>query len=296
MMDILFVGFLLFRGAGPGSESGFPYHVLPLAGGPVVSHRLPDPGELVFLRADAQGRGVIGMRHFGQPRQTLVEAGLQGTQTHELGHVQGFALYYPALSPDRTRVVALIAPGRTDLPPSGFREAHLVVFPNRGAGHPAAAPGALSGFQVLATGLPVVPPDWSADGQQVFFVTRDPGEEHVAVVNLRDGSKQIVAPGVLPKASPDGRSLAFVQGRKVVVVSAGNFQPRHAVQTEWSIGWLAWSPNGGGLAVSETGPVYRSRLSILDAQKGSLHRLFEGGPMKDLCWVSQKPNWPAHPN
>jgi len=293
MIDFIFAGFLFFRGAGPGGADGFPYHTLPVAGGPVVSYRLAQNGELVFLRATARGRSATGVRGFGSRRQTLVEVDLQSAQARELGFVEGSALYYPALSPDRSMVVALIAPGRTDLPPSSFSGASLVVFPLRPVGAATEPAAAFSGFQVLADGLPVVPPDWSADGQKVFFVTRDPGEEHVIVVDIRNGARQVVAPGVLPKASPDGRSLAFVQGRKVIVVSQAGFQQQHAVNTEWSIAWLAWNPEGGALAVAETGPVYRSRLSILDTRDGARRTLIETGLVKDLCWLALKPSWPT---
>lgn len=293
MIDALLAGFMLFRGAGPGALDGFPYQVMPADGGPTVSHRAPQQVELSFLRAGPQGLSITGLRNFGGNRQVLVELKLADNKVHEIGFVEGAALYYPVLSPDKSMVAALMVPGRVDLPPSGFAGARLVVFPVLPAVAETGSPNAFTGFRVLATELTVVPPDWSADGRVLFYVARQKGQEQVAMVDLQSGATRLIAPGVLPRASPDGRSLAFVRERSVIIVSLPEFKQQRIHPTEWAIGWLAWNPEGTGLAIGESGPVYRSRLSVLDNRNGRLRVLTETGLMKDLCWLAHKPAWPA---
>ena len=175
MIDAILAGFILFRGAGPGAVDGYPYQVMPAAGGPTVSHRLPQEGELLFLRSGPNGESITGVSNFGGNRQAFVEVNLADAQSREIGFVEGSALYYPVLSPDRSRVAALIVPGRIDMPPSNFAEARLVVLPvipykrENGSSTP------FTGFRVLATALTVVPPEWSADGRRVFYVAREKG-------------------------------------------------------------------------------------------------------------------------
>lgn len=294
MIDAILAGFILFRGAGPGAIDGFPYQVLPTAGGPTLSHRLPQQGELLFLRSAPGGESITGVSNFGGNRQVLVEVNLADAQSREIGFVEGSALYFPVLSPDRSMVAALIVPGRTDMPPSSFAEARLVVFPVLPPKKETGATSPFTGFRVLATSLTVAPPDWSADGRRVFYGAREKGQEQVAVVDLQTGLTRMIAPGVFPRASPDGHSLAFVQERSIVVVSSQDFEPLHHHNTEWDIGWLAWRPDGKALAIAESGPVYRSRLSVMDTRTGQVRVLSSTGVLKDMCWVARKPNWPAH--
>ena len=289
MFELVLSGFLLFRGAGPGSAGQYPYHGLPAAGGTVVSQQVPGTSELLFLRPSRRGESVIGVRDFGKRRQTLVEISRDG-MVRELGAVEDNALLYPVLSPDRRWLAALVIPGRIDLPPTGDNSARLVVCllpPPVEIGKPAPL---LSGFREMASNLPVIPPDWAADGKSLYFVTRGPAGEVVMHIETGNSITREVGAGVFPRASPDGQHVAHIRDRNVVITRLDGTQV-HVEKTVWAVGWLAWSPNGEALAIAESGPGLRSRLSVLQLPERLRTSVLESGPVKDLLWLSGPPAW-----
>jgi hypothetical protein len=286
MHEAVVTTLLLYRGSGLGRHEGFTLQLLDGATRVVTSYRPPSGREIAFLRSARDGRALVGTRGFATRYQEVVEADLSNGVVRLYWQVDGMAALYPALAGDGAHLAALMIPGRVDLPPRHALAGSLMIR-LLGTAEGASAPPRTS--QVVASGLPSAPPDWSADSTRLYFSTRDRDTMYVNCYSLVYDRTTRVAEGVFPRSSPSGRYLAHIDRRKIVVRRADSWEVVTVHETEWGISWIDWSPAADTLAYAEEGPVYRTRVSTLDVVTETAVTIFETGPLQDLSWVSERP-------
>ena len=106
------------------------------------------------------------------------------------------------------------------------------------------------------------------DGSLVVYLARQ-GESTVLWRHgLRDGSATLVAGttgGSMPRVSPDGREIAFLQGNNIMVVPVGGGEPRKIVDSEGQLTGLDWIGSARLMAVDFEG----YRLRLIDTEGGA---------------------------
>jgi len=136
-------------------------------------------------------------------------------------------------------------------------------------------------------------PAWSADGKQVLYGASR-GDTTILYAVPRAGGPARVIAALKAKsivASPDGRRLAYTVGdwtRNRIVVSAVDGSAATAI-TDSSAGYfnLAWSPDGGRIAVTRTDSTRDLQVWVLDADGGHAHALTR------FPAAAGRPQWPA---
>jgi hypothetical protein len=289
VIELLTATMLFFRGAGPGAANGYPYQFFDTSTSETASFRATNQNEPIFLRSSHDGKSITGVVGFGTSRQTMVELALTSRELRSICYVEATALFFPVLSPDRAHVAALVTPGQLGMPPSSFEQARLIVFDIEESD--GGTPKQISASIGIDTGLPLVPIDWSRDGRRLFYVSRIGGEEQVVSYSTRDRSRKQIGPGVFPRASPDGKFLAYIHERSVIVYDLAEKKAAFVQKTSKSIEWLDWNPSGDMLVFSEVGPAYHSQISVLNTKNWSSGTVFETGLVKDLVWVAASPAW-----
>ena len=120
---------------------------------------------------------------------------------------------------------------------------------------------------------------WSSDSRRLFFFRL--GRE--AVVAAAGGQPKVLPSvvGTSPTLSPDGRSIAFVQDRSVVVRRNGH----ERTVARGLDGRLVWSPNGRLIAIRD-----RDRLAVVRAAGGVVN-VFSAVPSSCVDCVSPGVAW-----
>jgi len=124
-------------------------------------------------------------------------------------------------------------------------------------------------------------PTWSPDGSRLAFARHD------AIYILRLGTHSlslVTHSGTAPDWSPDGRVIAYrsANGVRLVAPKGEPMRASNGALIVGPIGWPAWSPDGGKLAINGSG------LYVVDADGRHLHRLPVGSKLGS---VGPRPAW-----
>lgn len=118
---------------------------------------------------------------------------------------------------------------------------------------------------------------WSPDGSALLFYMEDgTSTRRIYTVDGRAGHVQalIDSPRTIPDVvwSPDGERIAFSDGTSLFVASFANPHQAETLRTFESvlIRVLAWSPDGGEIAIFGSSGLGSYRIYLVDAQSGRL--------------------------
>ena len=175
----------------------------------------------------------------------------------------------PSISPDGTEIVV--------------HRARQMKYDGSGPGRSELWAMSLDGSRPrpLTHGGYAVDPDWSPDGRSIVFRERDAlGKGFLSIIDARGPVTQphrhlMTFPTLYgstaaysPTWSPDGRRIAYVQGGRVMTMSA-NGAHRQVVTRIDGAAAVAWRPDGRALTVSRVAPgtVHRTVWAV-DARTG----------------------------
>jgi serine/threonine protein kinase len=143
-----------------------------------------------------------------------------------------------------------------------------------------------------------LPISWLPDGEHLLVSKL--GESGTWKMSTMDGNKtKVQAQTVTPCPSPDGQQLAFFDNHALSVESPGeSLRKVVSVDSNWELGFLAWSPTGHRIAYDRLGGIQadtskRSYEAQLDTCDLSGHcstalsdpRLFTGSTPSNLAWL-----------
>ena len=145
---------------------------------------------------------------------------------------------------------------------------------------------------------------WSPDGGTLFYSTNATsfpqfGDGDIHAVDPATGRDRVVAAGIDPKSSADGRFLSFthldgkrgadLDGRRATLVVVHEGKP-HVVLSRRHFSYFfahAWSRRGHLLACATTNSYGQSRIFVYDPDRPKLLRAVTGwsyGPVPSIAW------------
>ena len=278
---------LLFQGSGAGADQGYSMQSIQVPGGQHASFK-PVPEDIYFARAIDERR-LIAVKGFGNKRQELVIIDTVSNNLEVLAWTEDAALMYPTLSRDHKQIATFILPGRRDAPPRSFAEARLGVLPMPSPGIDLKA-RRISAANIIADHLPVIPFDWDATSNGIFYTAVAP--PHISHIDLQTRQSRTQRSGLFPRLSADGNLLALIDGQKIVVVKSTD--PSSVIisrSVEGQPGWLTWKGSDKVLAYSEELPAWRVKINLLSITDNHEVTLLETARVKNLIWLGQEPNW-----
>ncbi len=143
---------------------------------------------------------------------------------------------------------------------------------------------ATSGALTAATS----PPFNMVKTQVIAFVSEDQGANHVGIATMHSDGSSVVSlrsTGEAPIWSPDGKKIAFVAGRDVLVMNAdgtGAVTIFHGDAGSGVVG-LAWKPDGSGFAFGGNYN-YASGLFVMSADGSNVSRILGGYGFGHPSW------------
>jgi Tol biopolymer transport system component len=151
-----------------------------------------------------------------------------------------------------------------------------------------------SGRRGLGERRPIYTLSWSADGKRLLYSTNAPWETErdtgrIHAVDAATGADAVVARGVDPAWSHDGRLLSFVRrvkGRMTLYVLG--HEVRHLLRSGDGFTFAhAWSRSGHRLAFAATNRIGQFRIYVYDADGSAAPRPLTSlryGPVVDIAW------------
>jgi Tol biopolymer transport system component len=117
---------------------------------------------------------------------------------------------------------------------------------------------------------------YAADGETVYFTRRDTSGAAIWRMGALGGQPQRIVNGAtFPAPSPDGRSLAYIEGNADLVVRAldGSGTRTLAKGIIGGIPGPRWSPDGGRLSYVRAGLLAPANLFVIDVATGSTRQV-----------------------
>jgi len=143
---------------------------------------------------------------------------------------------------------------------------------------------ATSGALPVATSLPFN----MIKAQLIAFVSEDQGGNHVGIATMHSDGSSVVSlrsTGEWPVWSPDGKKIAFIYGRDVLVMNAdgtGAVVILHG-DAGTTVNGLAWKPDGSSIAFGGT-YTYASGLFVMGSDGSNVTRILPGYGLGHANW------------
>lgn len=152
------------------------------------------------------------------------------------------------------------------------------------------------GFGRVAFGQPrsIFSLSWSPDGSTLFYSTNSTGfpqfgDGAIHAVDPATGGDHIIAAGLDPKSSADGKFLSFVHlhGKRVTLLVLHNGKPRVVLSRPNFFFAHAWSRRGHLLAFAATNRFGQDRVFVYDPDRAKPLRAVTRwgyGPVRSIAW------------
>ena len=259
------------------------------------------PGTLVFFSQRTLGGGLYAESASGGPLRLLVTGTPESSVVWSpdgsrfLFQRDGTPVWEPELwisNVDGTHVRKLaVVAGQPSWAPDGkhiafVRNGAIWIMRAGGGGHRLTRPGGGSDNA----------PRWSPDGRLIAFLRAPPpgGPVASALMAVRPdgtGLRRIAARVFFPPSwAPDGRRIAFDSSGptdvgpfqpSLYVASPHGAQRRRLTDSQQGSGFVAWSPNGRWIALTDFDGRY---VSIVRPDGTAVHRLFDADYASSPAW------------